>query len=535
MKAIKNWARQILRGLDYLHSQNPPVIHRDLKCDNIFVNGNHGEVKIGDLGLATILQRPTAKSVIGIKLLNSYFFDSDGSYKSIYSSYVLLLGTPEFMAPELYEEEYNELVDIYSFGMCLLEMVTLEYPYSECKNPAQIYRKVTLGVKPASLGKVASPEVKEFIEKCLVPASQRLSAKELLKDPFLQFEHSNVHVHDSLPIPNEAPRFLSSSNYGPHSMDIDHEYNQSVYTDSNFGSSCSSVLEFKRLHLNNEFRLKGKKNDDSSISLTLRIADRGDTAPAVAAEMVEQLDLADHDVAFIADFIDYLIMRILPDWKPSSDFRSNEERTASGLTLMTDQWETPLAGSPAELVVKQEDAYEFHMDPRLFDSPADGNPNFASPNVTFIMSSCLTNTGNKLSHGSVTSGVLGDDSLNKNETFKGWSGESSEVEFRDLYYDECKMHAIENGNVECPPPVDQSVENSELVLSDQDSISKVGSFKTSCSTLSSLKRDHETELKFELDAIETLYQQWFHELSRMKQEAVEATKKRWMTKSKVVH
>lgn len=75
MKAIKNWARQILRGLDYLHSQKPPVIHRDLKCDNIFVNGNQGEVKIGDLGLATILQQPTAKSVIGIKLLNSYFLE----------------------------------------------------------------------------------------------------------------------------------------------------------------------------------------------------------------------------------------------------------------------------------------------------------------------------------------------------------------------------------------------------------------------------------------------------------------------------
>lgn len=52
-------------------------------------------------------------------------------------------GTPEFMAPELYEEEYNELVDIYSFGMCILEMITCEYPYSECKNPAQIYKKVT--------------------------------------------------------------------------------------------------------------------------------------------------------------------------------------------------------------------------------------------------------------------------------------------------------------------------------------------------------------------------------------------------------
>lgn len=47
------------------------------------------------------------------------------------------------MAPELYEEEYNELIDVYSFGMCILEMVTFEYPYSECKNPAQIYKKVT--------------------------------------------------------------------------------------------------------------------------------------------------------------------------------------------------------------------------------------------------------------------------------------------------------------------------------------------------------------------------------------------------------
>lgn len=57
--------------------------------------------------------------------------------------HVLILGTPEFMAPELYEEEYNELADIYSFGMCMLEMVTFEYPYSECKNPAQIFKKVT--------------------------------------------------------------------------------------------------------------------------------------------------------------------------------------------------------------------------------------------------------------------------------------------------------------------------------------------------------------------------------------------------------
>lgn len=52
-------------------------------------------------------------------------------------------GTPEFMAPEMYEEHYDEAVDVYAFGMCMLEMATSEYPYSECQNAAQIYRKVT--------------------------------------------------------------------------------------------------------------------------------------------------------------------------------------------------------------------------------------------------------------------------------------------------------------------------------------------------------------------------------------------------------
>lgn len=54
------------------------------------------------------------------------------------------VGTPEFMAPELYDEEYDDRVDVYSYGMCLLELATLQYPYCECRNAAQIYRKVTL-------------------------------------------------------------------------------------------------------------------------------------------------------------------------------------------------------------------------------------------------------------------------------------------------------------------------------------------------------------------------------------------------------
>ena len=53
----------------------------------------------------------------------------------------------EYMAPELYDEAYDEKVDIYAFGMCLLEMLTCEIPYSECTNIGQIYKKVTDGGK----------------------------------------------------------------------------------------------------------------------------------------------------------------------------------------------------------------------------------------------------------------------------------------------------------------------------------------------------------------------------------------------------
>lgn len=54
------------------------------------------------------------------------------------------------MAPEMYEEKYDESVDVYAFGMCMLEMATSEYPYSECQNAAQIYRRVT-SVSPSPL------------------------------------------------------------------------------------------------------------------------------------------------------------------------------------------------------------------------------------------------------------------------------------------------------------------------------------------------------------------------------------------------
>lgn len=100
------------------------------------------------------------------------------------------------------------------------------------------------GIKPASLEKVSDPKVKEFIEKCLVPANQRLSAKELLKDPFLEIMNLRK------PMQSPLPRSLSHVSTANH-----------------------AVVELCRVYEGNEFKLKGTKNDKNSVSLTMRIAD----------------------------------------------------------------------------------------------------------------------------------------------------------------------------------------------------------------------------------------------------------------------
>lgn len=325
IRAVKHWCRQILRGLHYLHSHDPPVIHRDLKCDNIFVNGNQGEVKIGDLGLAAVLRKSTA---------------------------VHCVGTPEFMAPEVYEEEYNELVDIYSFGMCVLEMVTFEYPYSECYHPAHIYKKVISGKKPDALYKVKDPELRQFIEKCLANVSLRLSARELLNDPFLQNDDCEInfqpiecqrdlgHVDPVLRHPFPELEYQGNSfnnnSYNEYSNDVfSDEQNGCGYQPTDIEQNGIDLFEYNDdeheehfAHL--DITIKGKRREDGSIFLRLRISDKEDrvrniyfsfdieidTALSVATEMVGELDITDQDVTKIADMIDGEMANLVPGWKP---------------------------------------------------------------------------------------------------------------------------------------------------------------------------------------------------------------------------
>jgi serine/threonine protein kinase len=155
---MKKWCRQILKGLAYLHNRNPPVIHRDLKCDNVFISSTTGCVKIGDLGLATFKTQTFAKS---------------------------MRGTMEFMAPEMFDERYDELVDVYSFGLCMLEMITGEYPYIECKGPTAVIKRVTAGLKPDCYYKVQNEDVREVIDCCIrTKKEERLSAQDLLQHSF---------------------------------------------------------------------------------------------------------------------------------------------------------------------------------------------------------------------------------------------------------------------------------------------------------------------------------------------------------------
>ena len=165
VKLIKKWIKQILSGLDYLHSND--YIHHDVKCQNILVDRVSGNLKLGDL--------------LCVEKLNN---------KKYFTKYI---GTEEFMAPEVKEGKYSFKADIYSFGLTLIQLITMEKPYKEFQRKIDIYEAKKKGQYPLSFNQIKNNEIKNFISLCLKEEKDRPTCKELLTDKWLNDNESPDH------------------------------------------------------------------------------------------------------------------------------------------------------------------------------------------------------------------------------------------------------------------------------------------------------------------------------------------------------
>uniref|UniRef100_A0A673Z9Y4 Nuclear receptor-binding protein n=1 Tax=Salmo trutta TaxID=8032 RepID=A0A673Z9Y4_SALTR len=148
-KAWKRWCTQILSALSYLHSCEPAIIHGNLTCDTIFIQHN-GLIKIGSVAPDTI---------------NNHVKTCREEQKNLH-----------FFAPEYGAvADVTTAVDIYSFGMCALEMAVLEIQ----GNGESSY--VSQEAINNAIQSLEDPLQREFIQKCLeADPFKRPTARELL-------------------------------------------------------------------------------------------------------------------------------------------------------------------------------------------------------------------------------------------------------------------------------------------------------------------------------------------------------------------
>ncbi|PSN54716.1 Nuclear receptor-binding protein [Blattella germanica] len=185
LQAWKRWCTQILSALSYLHSCSPPIIHGNLTCDTIFIQHN-GLVKIGSVA-------PDA--------IHHHVKTCRDNMKNMH-----------FIAPE-YGVSVTPAIDVYSFGMCALEMAALEIQGNGDSGTLVTEENINRTIESLD-----DEHQKDFIHKCLhKEAGHRPNARELLFHPLLFEVHSlkllSAHalVHSTETITDEVMQRL----FGP--------------------------------------------------------------------------------------------------------------------------------------------------------------------------------------------------------------------------------------------------------------------------------------------------------------------------------
>lgn len=171
-----NFVRQILQGLNYLHSKD--IIHRDIKGANILVD-NKGTVKISDFGISKRVEAST--------LLK----DSATPHLKRGGPRVSLQGSVFWMAPEVVRQTaYTKKADIWSLGCLIVEMMTGSHPHPNCTQLQAIFKIGGSGAGNTSnarpdLPDGCSPEATEFLERTFeIEHEKRPTAAELLVSAF---------------------------------------------------------------------------------------------------------------------------------------------------------------------------------------------------------------------------------------------------------------------------------------------------------------------------------------------------------------
>ncbi|CRG87108.1 mitogen-activated protein kinase kinase kinase [Talaromyces islandicus] len=168
---IRNFVRQILAGLSYLHSRD--IIHRDIKGANILVD-NKGGIKISDFGIS---KRVEASAMLGSSAVNGRGHLHRPS----------LQGSVYWMAPEVVRQTaHTKKADIWSLGCLVVEMFIGAHPFPDCSQLQAIFAIGNNKAKP-SIPDHASKEAREFLNLTFeIDHEKRPDADDLLQSPFLE-------------------------------------------------------------------------------------------------------------------------------------------------------------------------------------------------------------------------------------------------------------------------------------------------------------------------------------------------------------